>query len=72
MQVVYDPAKVSYDKLLDVFWRNVDPTVKDRQFCDVGSQYRTAIFVHTDEQRKAAENVEGRCSRRPSRSRTRS
>ena len=55
VQVVYDPAKVTYEKLLDVFWRNVDPTVKDRQFCDTGSQYRTAIFVHTDEQRKAAE-----------------
>jgi len=38
-----------------VFWRNVDPTVKDRQFCDIGSQYRTAIFVHSDAQRKAAE-----------------
>jgi peptide-methionine (S)-S-oxide reductase len=56
VQVVYDPTKVSYEKLLDVFWHNVDPTVKDRQFCDVGTQYRTAIFVHTDEQRKAAEN----------------
>ena len=55
MQVVYDPKKVSYEKLLDVFWHNIDPTVKDRQFCDVGTQYRTAIFVHTDEQRKAAE-----------------
>ena len=55
VQVVYDPAKVSFEKLLDVFWRNIDPTVKDRQFCDVGSQYRTAIFVHTDEQRKAAD-----------------
>ena len=55
VQVVYDPAKVTYEKLLDVFWHNVDPTVKDRQFCDTGSQYRTAIFVHTDEQRKAAE-----------------
>jgi peptide-methionine (S)-S-oxide reductase len=55
VQVVYDPAKVTYEKLLDVFWHNVDPTVKDRQFCDVGSQYRTAIFVHTDEQRRAAE-----------------
>jgi peptide-methionine (S)-S-oxide reductase len=55
VQVVYDPAKVSYEKLLEVYWRNVDPTVKDRQFCDVGSQYRTAIFVHGDEQRKAAE-----------------
>jgi len=56
VQVVYDPTKVTYEKLLDVFWHNVDPTVKDRQFCDVGTQYRTAIFVHTDEQRKAAEN----------------
>ncbi len=56
VQVVYDPKKVSYEKLLEVFWHNVDPTVKDRQFCDVGTQYRTAIFVHTDEQRKAAEN----------------
>jgi len=55
VQVVYDPAKVSYEKPLDVYWHNVDPTVTDRQFCDVGSQYRTAIFVHTEEQRKAAE-----------------
>jgi peptide-methionine (S)-S-oxide reductase len=55
VQVAYDPSKISYDKLLEVFWRNIDPTVKDRQFCDVGSQYRTAIFVHGDEQRKAAE-----------------
>lgn len=55
VQVVYDPAKVSYDKLLEVYWHNVDPTVKDRQFCDVGSQYRTTIFVHTEEQRQLAE-----------------
>jgi len=55
VQVVYDPSKVSYDKLLEVFWHNVDPTVKDRQFCDVGSQYRTAIFVHSDEQRALSE-----------------
>jgi peptide-methionine (S)-S-oxide reductase len=55
VQVVYDPAKVSYEKLLDVYWHNIDPTVTDRQFCDVGSQYRTSIFVHTDDQRKAAE-----------------
>jgi peptide-methionine (S)-S-oxide reductase len=55
VQIVYDPAVVSYEKLLDVFWRNVDPTVADRQFCDVGSQYRTAIFVHDAAQRKAAE-----------------
>ena len=56
VQVLYDPAKVSYEKLLDVFWKNVDPTVKDRQFCDVGTQYRTTIFVHSDEQKKQAEN----------------
>jgi len=56
VQVTYDPNKVSYQKLLEVFWHNVDPTVKDRQFCDIGNQYRTAIFVHTDEQRRLAEN----------------
>jgi len=55
VQVLYDPKKVSYEKLLDVFWHNIDPTVKDRQFCDVGSQYRTSIFTHSDEQRRAAE-----------------
>jgi peptide-methionine (S)-S-oxide reductase len=55
VQVRYDPSKVSYEKLLEVFWVNVDPTVKDQQFCDHGTQYRTAIFVHTPEQRKAAE-----------------
>ena len=55
VQVVYDPAKVTYEKLLDVFWHNIDPTVKDQQFCDHGSQYRTAIFFHDDAQRKAAE-----------------
>ena len=53
--VIYDPKKVSYEKLLEVFWHNVDPTTKDRQFCDSGSQYRTAIFFHDDAQRKAAE-----------------
>jgi peptide-methionine (S)-S-oxide reductase len=55
LQVTFDPSKVSYEKLLEVFWVNVDPTVKDRQFCDTGSQYRTAIFFHTPAQRQAAE-----------------
>ncbi|TAL15506.1 peptide-methionine (S)-S-oxide reductase [bacterium] len=55
VKVVYDPAKVSYQKLLDVFWKNIDPTVADRQFCDVGSQYRSAIFYSGEEQRKLAE-----------------
>jgi peptide-methionine (S)-S-oxide reductase len=55
IEVVYDPAKVSYEKLLDVFWHNIDPTVKDRQFCDVGRQYRSAIFYHNEEQKRLAE-----------------
>jgi peptide-methionine (S)-S-oxide reductase len=54
VQVVFDPSKISYSRLLDVFWRNIDPTVTDRQFCDVGSQYRSAIFYHGEEQRRAA------------------
>jgi peptide-methionine (S)-S-oxide reductase len=55
VQVTYDPAKVSYEKLLDTFWLNHDPTVTDRQFCDAGSQYRPAIFVYNDEQKRLAE-----------------
>ena len=55
VEVIFDPAQVTYAQLLDVFWRNVDPTVVDRQFCDVGNQYRTAIFVHDDEQMRLAE-----------------
>jgi peptide-methionine (S)-S-oxide reductase len=55
VQVTYDPAKVSYDKLLDVFWRNIDPLDAGGQFCDRGDQYRTALFVHGDEQRRLAE-----------------
>jgi peptide-methionine (S)-S-oxide reductase len=55
VEIVYDPAKVSYAKLLDVFWRNIDPTVRNRQFCDVGDQYRSAIFYHDAEQKRLAE-----------------
>jgi peptide-methionine (S)-S-oxide reductase len=55
VEVTFDPAKVSYEKLLDVFWLNHDPTVTDRQFCDSGSQYRPAIFYHDDEQKRLAE-----------------
>ncbi len=54
VQVVYDPARVSYPKLVEYFWRTIDPTVKDRQFCDAGSQYRSGIFTHDDEQHQAA------------------
>jgi peptide-methionine (S)-S-oxide reductase len=54
VQIVFDPAKTSYAKLLDVFWHNIDPTAKDRQFCDSGSQYRSAIFYQGDQQKRAA------------------
>jgi len=54
VQIVYDPSKTSYRKLLDVFWHNIDPTTKDRQFCDGGHQYRSAIFYETEEQHQAA------------------
>ena len=55
VQVTFDPAKVSYEKLLDVFWLNHDPTVTDRQFCDSGTQYRPGIFYLNDEQKRLAE-----------------
>ena len=55
VEITYDPAVTSYQKLLDVLWHNIDPTVKDRQFCDVGSQYRTAIYYHNAEQKRLAE-----------------
>jgi peptide-methionine (S)-S-oxide reductase len=54
VQIVYDPSKISYTKLLEVFWHNIDPTAKDRQFCDSGSQYRSAVFFHSDEQKRLA------------------
>ena len=55
VEIVYDPGKVSYEKLLNVFWHNIDPFAKDRQFCDSGDMYRTAIFVHDAAQLKLAE-----------------
>ena len=55
VEIVFDPARVSYEKLLDVFWRNIDPLAKNRQFCDSGDQYRSAIFVQDEAQRRAAE-----------------
>jgi peptide-methionine (S)-S-oxide reductase len=56
VEVVFNPAVVTYDQLLDHFWHNVDPFVAHRQFCDVGDQYRPEIFVHSDAQRAAAES----------------
>jgi peptide-methionine (S)-S-oxide reductase len=55
VEVQYDPAKVSYDRLLDVFWMLHDPTTLNRQGPDVGTQYRSAIFYHDDEQKRLAE-----------------
>ena len=55
VEVVYDPRKVTYAQLLDVFWRNIDPLTANAQFCDAGSQYRAAIFVHDETQRRMAE-----------------
>ncbi|MGH8083971.1 MAG: peptide-methionine (S)-S-oxide reductase MsrA [Lysobacter sp.] len=55
VQVKYDPRQVSYEKLLQVFWRNIDPLAFDRQFCDVGDQYRSAIFTIGERQRELAE-----------------
>jgi len=53
--VVYDPARISYARLLEVFWRNVDPLTANRQFCDAGNQYRSAIFYHDATQKRLAE-----------------
>lgn len=55
VQISYDPSKITYEKLLDVFWRQIDPTDSDGQFADRGSQYHTAIFYHSEEQKKKAE-----------------
>ena len=55
VRVIYDPAKVSYPQLVEYFWRHIDPTVKDRQFCDVGSQYRSGIYWGNETERKVIE-----------------
>ncbi len=55
VQVTYDPKKVSYEKLVEVFWHNIDPLTPNGQFCDVGSQYRTALFYHDETQKRLAE-----------------
>ena len=55
VQIAYDPKKISYEKLLDVFWHNIDPLTANAQFCDHGSQYRSEIFFHDENQKKLAE-----------------
>ena len=56
IEVLYDPLQISYTELLNVFWRNIDPTTLNRQFADAGTQYRTAIFYHNEEQKQSAES----------------
>jgi peptide-methionine (S)-S-oxide reductase len=55
VEVLYDPARLNYAKLLDEFWRNVDPLTPDAQFCDHGSQYRSVVFYLNDEEKRMAE-----------------
>jgi len=55
VEVVYDPTKITYEQLLTVFWHNIDPLTRDAQFCDHGTQYRSAIFYHDSAQRRLAE-----------------
>ena len=63
IKVVYDPSQVTYEQLLDVFWHNIDPTTLNQQFSDHGTQYRTAIFYHTEEQRRLAEAAKAALAR---------
>jgi peptide-methionine (S)-S-oxide reductase len=60
VEVVYDPKKITYEQLLDFYWHHVDPFTGDRQFCDVGNQYRPAIFYHSAEQKQLAEQSKAR------------
>jgi methionine-S-sulfoxide reductase len=55
IEITYDPAKISFDQLLDIYWKQIDPTQADGQFTDVGPSYRAAIFVSNDEEKKVAE-----------------
>lgn len=63
IEVIYDPSRISYEELLDVLWRNIDPTSADRQFVDIGTQYRAAIFYHDTAQQKAAEDSKQQLAR---------
>lgn len=64
VRIVFDPARVSYRTLLQVFWRNIDPTTRNRQFCDYGTQYQTAVFYLSDSQRRDAEETRLEAERR--------
>jgi peptide-methionine (S)-S-oxide reductase len=64
VEITYDPRKIAYTKLLEVFWRNIDPVTPNAQFCDVGSQYRSAIFYHDETQKRLAEESKRAVSKR--------
>ena len=65
VEVAYDPGKISYERLLEIFWHNVDPLQRDAQFCDHGTQYRSAIFYRDESQRKAAEESKRKLEEEP-------
>ena len=64
VEITYDPGKISYSKLLEVFWLNIDPLRPNGQFCDMGSQYRSAIFYHDETQKRLAEESKKALSKR--------
>jgi methionine-S-sulfoxide reductase len=63
IEVTYDPAKISYDQLLDIYWKQIDPTQSDGQFTDIGPSYRAAIFFSNEEEKKVAENSKEKLAR---------
>ena len=63
IQIIYDPAKISYDQLLDIYWRQIDPTQSDGQFTDIGPSYRAAIFYGSDDEKKVAETSKEKLAR---------
>ncbi len=63
IQITYDPVKISYDRLLDIYWRQIDPTQADGQFTDIGRSYRAAIFFSNDDEKKIAETSKEKLAR---------
>jgi len=63
IEIEFDPAQITYSELLDIFWKNIDPTTPNRQFSDVGSQYRTVIYYHDEEQKQVAESSKEKMDR---------
>ena len=63
IQITYDPAKISYDQLLDIYWRQIDPTQSDGQFTDIGPSYRAAIFYSSDDEKRVAETSKEKLAR---------